>query len=41
MDLILNNIGNIMAWGIILIMVGMVGLPFYVMWKNGIFRNKS
>jgi hypothetical protein len=40
MDFILNNLGNIMAWLLILIMACIVGLPFYVMWKKGLFRSR-
>ena len=33
-------IAYLVAWGLVIIMVAMVGLPLYIMWKKGLFRSK-
>ena len=39
-EFIMDHLADIIAWVFIIIMVAIIGLPFYAWWKKGIFRNK-
>jgi len=40
LDFVMDHLANVIAWVFIILMVGMIGLPFYTWWKKGLFRTK-